>query len=288
MPYLYLIGAVFTNASSSVIGTYFNRRNDGKRGASPFYTFLQLCSVFFCWLVLFVFDLSWDWGVLPYALLFALFYTVCHIAIINALRNGPTTLTSLFIGLSLLITTAWGFAFWDAKFTLFVGLGLVLVVASVYLCLYNGKKDEKKISWKWILFVVLAMVCNSGCSITQRTQQMQFDGQYGNMLMAVATFFGTIASFLLWLKSDKADTKVMLKSSWYFPVGAGVFNLFLNLCVMKMALTTLSPSLIYPVIGVGGLMVVTLFSLFAFKEKLKWQQWLGIALGAVATALLSL
>ena len=106
--------------------------------------------------------------------------------------------------------------------------------------------------------------------------------------MAVATFFGAIASFLLWLKSDKSDTKVMLKSSWYFPVGAGVFNLLLNIFVMRMALTTLSPSLIYPVIGVGGLMVVTLFSLFAFKEKLKWQQWLGIALGAIATALLSL
>lgn len=288
MPYLYLIGAVLTNASSSVIGTYFNRRNDGKKGTSSFYNFLQLCSVFACWLILFAFDFSWDWGVLPYALLFALFFTVCNISIINALRNGPTTLTSLFIGLSLLITTTWGFLFWNAKFTLFVGVGLAFVVAAVYLCLYNGKKEEKKISWKWILYVVLAMVCNSGCSITQRTQQTHFDGQYGNMLMAVATFVSAIAGFLLWLKSDKSDAKTMLKGSWYFPVGAGVFNVVLNICVMKMALTTLSPSLIYPVIGVGGLMVVTLFSLFAFKEKLKWQQWLGIALGAVATALLSL
>ena len=288
MPYLYLIGAVLTNASSSVIGTYFNRRNDGKKGTSSFYNFLQLCSVFACWLILFAFDFSWDWGVLPYALLFALFFTVCKVSIINALRHGPATLTSLFIGLSLLITTGWGFLFWNAKWTLFVGIGLVLVVVSVFLCLYNGKKDEKKVSWKWLLFVVLAMVCNAGCSITQRTQQMQYDGQHGNMLMAVATLFGTVACFVMWLRSDKTDAKTMLKDSWYFPVGEGVFNVVLNICVMRMALSPLSPSLIYPVIGVGGLMIVTLFSLFGFKEKLKWQQWLGIALGAVATALLSL
>ena len=57
---------------------------------------------------------------------------------------------------------------------------------------------------------------------------------------------------------------------------------------MLMALTDLSPSLIYPVIGVGGLAVVTIVSLFIFREKMRWWQWVGVAVGAVAVALLSI
>lgn len=55
-----------------------------------------------------------------------------------------------------------------------------------------------------------------------------------------------------------------------------------------MALTALSPSLIYPVLGVGGLAVVTIFSLLVFKEKMRWWQWIGVAVGAVAVLLLSI
>jgi multidrug transporter EmrE-like cation transporter len=42
------------------------------------------------------------------------------------------------------------------------------------------------------------------------------------------------------------------------------------------------------VIAVGGLAVTSIFSLVAFKEKLHWWQWVGVAVGAVAVALLSL
>jgi multidrug transporter EmrE-like cation transporter len=56
---------------------------------------------------------------------------------------------------------------------------------------------------------------------------------------------------------------------------------------MLIATTSLSSSLVYPVLGVGSLGVVILFSLMAFKEKIRKIQWLGLALGAAAIALLS-
>jgi uncharacterized membrane protein len=58
--------------------------------------------------------------------------------------------------------------------------------------------------------------------------------------------------------------------------------------VMLLATSILSPSLVYPAISVGGLVLVAIFSLFVFKEKLKWWQWVGIVLGTIATALLSI
>lgn len=288
MPYVYLILSVFMNASSSVFGKLFNKQNEMKKDSTIFYNFFLLSSVCLGWGILYAFDFSFNANVLWYSVLFAFCYTVCNLGIINALKYGPATLTSLLIGLSLLVTTIWGFIFWGAKVTALVVIGLVLVICAITLCLYTKRKDDKTISWKWLFYVALAFFGNAGCTIVQRTQQVQYNGEYGKMLMLFATGFSALAYLLVYLKSDKTDTPNMLKTSWWIPVCAGVCNLILNVLVMLMALTDLSPHLIYPVIGVGGLVVVTIFSLLVFKEKMRWWQWLGVAVGAVAVVLLSI
>ena len=288
MPYVYLILSVFMYAASSVFGKIFNKDNDQKKDSATFYNFLLMMSVFIGWGILYATDFSFDANVLWYSVLFAIAYVSCNIGIICALKYGPAMLTSLFISLSLIVTTFWGFIFWDAKVTVTVVIGLVLVVCSIVLCLYSKEKDEKKFSWKWLFYVALGLFGNAGCSIVQRTQQVAYNGEHGNMLMVFATGFCALAYLVIYLFSDKTDTPTMLKTSWWMPVVAGLCSLILNVAVMLMALTDLSPSLIYPVIGVGGLAVVTVFSLFMFKEKMRWWQWLGVAIGAVSVLLLSL
>ena len=118
MPYLYLIITVFTGASASVLGTYFNKRNESKKDAIALYNFLQLASISLLWLILYALDFSFDIAVLPYSLLFAMCFVVYNFGIINALKYGSSTLTSLFVGLSLILTTIWGFVFWGRKLTL--------------------------------------------------------------------------------------------------------------------------------------------------------------------------
>ena len=288
MPYLYLIVAAFMCSSSSVVGRLFSRKTEGEKGATKFYNGLQLVSIFFIWSILYAFNFSFDAKVLPYSLLFGISFIGSNVGTINALKHGPTMLTALFNSLSLILTTVWGFIFWKTEITVVIVVGLILVTMAIYLCLYTGKKEEKKFSWKWLLFVLMAFTGNAGCSIVQRTQQMQFDGQHKFMLMAFATFLAAIAGMVLYISGRKTRKEEELKKSWYFPITAGVSNVLLNLFVLLLATSALSPSLIYPVIGVGGLMIVTLVSLFIFKEKLKGQQWLGIVLGAVAIVLLSI
>ena len=288
MPIVYLIVSVFMNASYSIFGELFNRRNEGKTDSSAFYTLLLMISVCLSWGILYACDFTFEPSVLLYSVLFAVCYILTNIGMINALKYGSVTLTTLLISLSLIVTTIWGFIFWDAKLTVPVVVGLIFVVMAIYLCLYTKDKEEKSFSFKWLFFVMLAFFGNAGCTIVQRTQQVKFNGQHGNMLMLFATFFSVLFCLFMYLKSDKKDSKGMLKSSWWAPVCAGVANVVLNILVMLMALTTLSPSLIYPVIGVGGLAVVTVFSLFVFKEKMHWWQWIGIVIGMFAVLLLSI
>lgn len=287
MPYLFLVVSVFMSASSSIFGKFYNKKTN-KKDSSALYNFLLLVSVFLCWGVLYSIKFSFEITVIGYSLLFAICYSACNIGIINALIYGSAMLTSLFVNLSLILTTVWGFVFWKAEITIFVVLGLILVILSIFLCLFTKKKDEKSVSLKWLVYVIVAFLGNAGCSIVQRTQQIRFDGEHGNMLMFFATGISALASFLIYDNSDKTDTKTVLKYLWWIPVCAGVCNVVLNMFVMILSITDLSPSLIYPVIGVGGLIVVMLFSLLLFSEKLKWWQWLGIAIGSIAVILLSI
>ena len=290
MPYIYLISSVVCCASESLVGAFYNKKNSEMKDSSPLYSFLAMCSVFVFWTVMFCTDSKMDWNVAWYALLFAGFYTLCNVCMIRALKTGPVLLTSLFLQLSLIGTTVWGFFFWNAKFTLLVAMGLALVVLAIWLCLRTGQKESEgtKINVKWLIYVVFMFIGNAGCSITQRTQQTKFDGEYGNFLMMLATGLSVMICLIIYLKSDRCDSKRIVKGSWYFPVMAGGLNGFLNLFVILLATSPLSSSLVYPVIGVGSLMITTLFSTVVFKEKMRWWQWIGIITGMAAVAILSL
>jgi drug/metabolite transporter (DMT)-like permease len=287
MPYLYLIASVFFVASTSIFGGFYNRKNDDKKGASSLYNLLIIGAVFVCWLILFLMDGQIEWSVLPYAVLFGFFYAVCAIATIYALKTGPILLTSLMMQLSLIAVAIWGFmAGWQTP-QWWTWVGLALVALALWLCLYSGKNGGGRFSLKWFVFVALMFFGNAGCSIVQKTQQMAYDGKYGNFLMFTAMIIGLATCAVLYWRDDKSESKEILKTSWWLPVVAGVANVLLNLAVMYMATSELSPSLIYPVLAVGSLIVTTVFSTVAFKEKMRWWQWIGVGLGMVATAILS-
>ena len=180
MPIVYLIVSVFMSASYSIFGELFNRRNEGRTDSSAFYTLLLMISVCLSWGILYACDFTFEPSVLLYSVLFAVCYILTNIGMINALKYGSVTLTTLLISLSLIVTTIWGFIFWDAKLTVPVVVGLIFVVMAIYLCLYTKDKEEKSFSFKWLFFVMLAFFGNAGCTIVQRTQQVKFNGQHGN------------------------------------------------------------------------------------------------------------
>ena len=287
MDYFYLVASVFLASSTSITNSLYNRKNKDKKGISAFFNLILIISVFCSWLVLFLIDGTADVSVLPYSVMFAVSYTLATVGLINALKTGSVMLSSLFSQLSLIVASIWGFFFWNEQFTWLSGIGLVLTVIAICLCLINGKEEKKKLSLKWIFYVVMAFVGNAGCSIVQRTQQIDCGGKHGNFFMLIAIGSSIAVFVVLYIRSDKSDSAELARTSWYFPVAAGVLNAALNLFVIIMATSSLSASLIYPTIAVGSLAVVTIFSLFVMKEKMRWWQWVGVALGAIATGILS-
>lgn len=286
--YIYLASATTCIAMTGIWGAYYNRKNTGK-GDSALYSFLQLCSVFLGWLVLWLMNFSFNIKVLPYSLLFSVGYTLAMVGMIKAMETGSVALTSLIMQLSLIGATIWGFFFWDSAVTELVVIGLVLVVVALTLCLYDGKEEKTvKKDKRWFIYVSLMFVGNACGTIVQKDQQIRFAGEYGNQMMCMATLFAFVFCAVRFWRSEKGEVKKVLKTSLQYPVLSGLSNVSSNFFVILLAVSPLSPSLVYPVLSVGGLMITMLFSLFVFQEKMRWWQWLGIAIGSLSVALLSI
>lgn len=288
--YAYLGIAVIAISATGVFGTLFNRRTDGKN-LSGVYNLILSCSALLGWSVFYAFDFSFDPKVLLYSLGFGVCYALTMFGLINGLKYGSVSITNLLMQSSLISTSIWGLIFWreQSPLTPWVIIGLIGVVVSLYLCLGVGKREEKKkISVKWLIFVLIMFIGNSGCCIFQRQQQMDFNGEHGTLFMVGAMVLSVAVSGLFLIKAKKVENKAkLLKRGWFCPVLAGLGNMLSNFFVILLASSPLSPSLIYPFLSVGGLAITTLVSVILFKEKLSVWQWIGMGVGAIATACLS-
>lgn len=241
------------------------------------------------WLCLWITDLSFDIRVLPYSMLYGLFYISFTVGMLFALKYGSTSLTGLVKQISLVGVSLWGFAFWAAPLTPVSLIGIILTVVSLALCLLKCEEGSESHSIrKWIFYILLVAVGNAGCSITQRYQQIAFNYEYKNGFMFFATLFTTVICLLFAIKEKKNEWGVAIREAWWCPAITGLSGAFSNVFIFLMIRDNVSSSVIYPGIAVGGLMITTVIAYLAFKEKLRPTQWAGLAVGAAALVLLNL
>lgn len=291
MPYLYLVSAVVLMTILNLFGAGFNKKHEGEANVRPLYNMMLCIAGSVTWGIIFLCSFSFEWSVLPYSLMFGVCYAAITASLIKALSEGPTLLTLLIQQLSLVGVSVWGFIFWGAwvpKLAPFVLTGFLLVVISLVLCLYSGEKSDKKITWKWLGYVAIMFVVTAGSSIVQRSQQNKFNGQYGSMFMFFGLLVALMISTVVFLAGEKPDVKRLVKTSWFYPFGAGASSALGNLFVVLLASTTMSTNLIYPTLGVACLALTSIASIYLFKEKLAWWQWVGVVIGTVAVLLLSI
>lgn len=296
MLHLYLLLAVnlLVKTAMTLFCKVYSNNTQAVRGASSLFNLIQCVIILLTWGILYFADYSFNASVFWFSLLFGILYFLGNIGYMLAIKNGPLFLSNLFLNLSSVSLVIWGFFFWNAKVNALVIIALVLVVLSVFLCMYhkhdakNTGENREKITFKWVVFMIMAFVGNAGVGIVSRTQQILYNGQHGNMLMFYGTMIAVIVAVVDFVRVDKSGLKTIEMKQNAYPILAGITNFAVNLMGLYFATTPLSTNLIYPVLGVGCLMLVTVCSKFIFKEKMTKLQWTGILIGAAAIALLSI
>ncbi len=237
-------------------------------------------------------NLRFTWAFLPHAIGFAATYSLSIIFSFLAIKEGPLSLTSLVTSYSLLIPTIYGLIAWGEKFSFLFAIGLVLLIVSIFLIRLEPKadkdeKEKKRLTPKWILYVLLAFIGGGGCSAVQKGQQLAFRGAYKNEFMIVALSITFVATIVCALCFEKKDTLMHAKRGLFLYVLCGAANGAVNLMVLILSLR-MPASVMFPIISAGGILASAILSMTVYKEKLSILQKIGLLLGILSIVILNL
>ena len=292
MSYLYLLVLVFFSGMITVVAKLYNNKNASLEGASGIYNILFPLGVAMTYGVFYLSDFAFEPGVFVYSLLYGAFYTLFTIGITGSIKFGVSSITALVKQTALVGVSIWGFIFFAAPVTVSAVIGVILIVLALCLCLVeknktkNGERNKKDFRLPFCLSLIA--IGNVGCPITHKYLLLRYDGNYGYMMLFFALLISASILIVCSLWSTKKNWKKIACSSGYLPIFAGFGGAMTGIMQTLLLNMGMSTSIIYPTLAVGGLTVTLVFSVLAFKEKLRTVQWCGIAIGCVALVMLNI
>ena len=293
MDYLYLVAGMCTLGGLSVFAAFYNRKNEGRPGVSRLYTLMVTIAALCGWCILYALDFSFEGRVLLYSLFYGVGYATAMLGVVGALGAGSVALTAFVKQFSFVLVSIWGYFFFPGEhFTWQAGLGISVIVFSMALCLFGGKKKEARratVSLRWVIYALMILGGNALCSILQKYQQMAYPGQHKSMMMVFGVAFSVVVAFLFSLKEDKTHWRAAAKTSFWFPLFAGCSSAIVNLCILLLATSeVISSGLVFTGMAVGALVVTMLCDVIFFRERLSLRQWIGMVLGTGALVFLNM
>lgn len=231
------------------------------------------------------FRLDFNVEFLPYSIAFGASFATASVGNVYAMRNGPMSLTSLMLSLSLILPTMFGIVVLNDPISYLTYIGIAMLIIAIILINIKNERGTK-LSLKWVFYVLLTFFSNGACTIFQKMQQLKFDGAYKSEFMIVALIIVWVSLFLLGLR-QKGNRVEMLKVATKYAAPAGLANGMVNLLVM--VLTAMLPSaVLYPSVSACGMIMTFILSITVFKEKLSKTQITGYAAGIISVIFLNL
>lgn len=233
-------------------------------------------------------DFKFNSSTLIYSLAFAVCYSVATVCNFLAIATGPLSITSLAISYSLIIPTFYGlFALGEqSKPSLYIGIILLLI--SLLLINLEKKGEEKKITFKWAVFTLLAFIGNGSCSTIQKIQIENQNGNYKNEFMIIALLVSFLVILLTSVSGEKKAVIPNLKKGFWLYSICGVANGIVNLLVILLSNGRMAASVMFPLISAGGIIATFIISVTAYKEKLSICQSIGLLFGITSIVFLNL
>ena len=285
---LILVYAVLNIGESVVVKLYANRYKNGGM-------IMNALIALFAFVFFLVTDIVSTDGfyfpaeMIPLGLINCALYAIGFYSMFLALRVGPYGLSRLISSFSLIFSVFYGIVALDEKTTPFTYVGVALIFVALFLMNYVGsaeKKEDAKISFKWILCIAATVVSNGFIAILGRMQQIKFDNACTNEFQMLSVGGSFVLLALLSLIIDRNKLKSVIVHGTLYGLGAGLFNGAKNLISLAVFLfipmSTASPMKI----GVGIALTFVVSKLF-FKEKYSLAQLIGVVSGTVAILLLS-
>lgn len=158
-------------------------------------------------------------------------------------------------------------------------IGSVLALLSILIISYE--KQQTKASAKWLLFL---MFITDGMAAVMSKVFEQTANQALSDHFLLYTFAAALILCIAVILYNKEKIGLI---DVIYGICVGVPNFFASRFMLQ-ALSELPAVVVYPIRGVGGIVLIALVGVLFFKEKLKKHQWLAMIVVLAAVALLNL
>ena len=212
-----------------------------------------------------------------------------QLSYVCAFAKGNMALTVLINNFSMLLPTAVSAVALHEPFGAFKILGTALAVGACCLSAApTPNAGKKSANSAWLALTLLSFLCNGLIGITQKVYATRTAPQVF-AFVAVAYLTAAAAMLPVWAvarRRQPAAARTPLSARALLPGAAVGVLLGAFQCVNTYANGVLPGTLLYPAYNCTVSALTALVGRFLFRERLTPRQWLGVAVGTAAVAVL--
>lgn len=224
---------------------------------------------------------------LPYGVFAGTLFCSASFLTYIALGCGSFVLSNLILSYSLIIYISYGVLWLGESTTVYIWLGIDLMLVSLFLVRGSREQDTGGFSWKWLLAIVTSSVCSGLFGVVRRAQQIRFDDACTNEFMVIALAISAAVLFAVGAVREGKRLLPVLKQCSGYAALAGIANGASNLLAAWVELL-LPLAVVAPTRAGVQILLSFAFSKFLFRERFLKRQIVGVLLGAVALVLLNI
>ena len=228
---------------------------------------------------------------LVYPGFFGIFFCVSYVLMVNALKEGPTSLTNVVYSFQSIVPIIVGLIIWEESISIMQFVGLILFILVLYLFnkgSYSQGEDKKRVTPKWALLASLSTLTVGIAVIFTKQYMLVFDGFikeyliFYNIVVIIISIPYLLISKLKYNKSFITDRKFILYTAL-----PGLFTDLTNIVYMYY-ITRFKSAFFFPLVSILSILSVVLFSWIILKERISKSAYAGIVLSFLAIYLLGM
>ena len=211
-------------------------------------------------------------------------YAISKMVILLGYAQTSVAFMTLCHAAGMLLPCVVGHFLWDERLSFLSFVGILLVVASIFL-LKDSKISKKPTGSKGVLPGILVLLSSGGVMILQKVMGLYHPGSG----VDAYNFYAFLSAFLLLgLFAGKTVSRPAVSKQMAF----SAFGSAVSLCAISLVMTRLASSfpsvILFPLYNGSSILLVTLLSAMLFHEKITWRKGTGMALGLMGLYLVNL
>jgi drug/metabolite transporter (DMT)-like permease len=228
---------------------------------------------------------------LTYPLLYSVFYFISFILFINALGQGPASLSNIIYNFQLLIPVLLGLVIWKESITLYQLVGLLLFGIILFIfnkSSYNEGGVSKRPSVRWAFLSIGSAVAVGIAIIFTKQYMVDFNGFIKEYLLIANIIIVLIGLPYLGYTAVNKKLSVRIDLRFILLVATAALIQDITNIIYMHYITKYSSAYFFPMIGILNIVSIVLMNRFLLKERMAAKAYIGIIISFAAIYLLGI